>query len=168
MSSEGVEVRKVNLGNISQEEANEILFLLNTYACDPMGGGEPLSEETRTKLVPELVKRKAWCHIFIARKGSQPVGIANCLEGFSSFSAKPLINIHDIAVIPEFRGKGVGTKLLRAVEAFATSIDCCKITLEVLEGNTVAQNAYRAFGFRPYQLDPKAGVAQFWEYKINT
>jgi GNAT superfamily N-acetyltransferase len=165
--SEVVEVRKVDLGNISKEEANEIVFLLNTYANDPMGGGEPLPEATRTNLVPEFVKRKAWCHVFIARKGSQPIGIANCFEGFSSFTAKPLINIHDIAVIPEFRGKGVGTKLLRAVEAFAASIDCCKITLEVLEGNIVAQNAYRAFGFRPYELDPKMGVAQFWEYKIH-
>jgi len=33
----------------------------------------------------------------------------------------------------------------------------------VLEGNGAAQAAYSSAGFRPYQLDPAMGRAQFWE-----
>ena len=36
----------------------------------------------------------------------KPVGLATTFEGFSTFAAKPLINIHDIAVLPDYRGRG--------------------------------------------------------------
>ena len=41
-----------------------------------------------------------------------------------------------------------------------------KLTLEVLEGNSVAQSAYRAFGFEGYELDPQMGKALFWQKKL--
>jgi hypothetical protein len=37
------------------------------------------------------------------------------------------------------------------------------VTLEVLEGNQIAKNAYIKFGFAGYELDPKMGKALFWE-----
>ncbi len=44
--------------------------------------------------------------------------------------------------------------------------DCCKLTLEVLEGNHIAQAAYTKFGFSGYELDPEMGRALFWEKKL--
>ena len=40
------------------------------------------------------------------------------------------------------------------------------LTLEVLEGNKVAQAAYRASGFAGYELDPEVGRAMFWQKKL--
>lgn len=45
--------------------------------------------------------------------------------------------------------------------------DCCKLTLEVLEGNKLAQQVYRRFGFQGYELDPKMGRALFYEKKLR-
>ena len=49
------------------------------------------------------------------------------------------------------------------VERLARERGCCKVTLEVLEGNTSAQAAYRRAGFEGYQLDPLMGRAMFWQ-----
>ena len=49
----------------------------------------------------------------------------------STFHAAPLLNIHDLAVVPGVRGQGVGRALLTAVERFATAQRHCKLTLEV-------------------------------------
>ena len=73
--------------------------------------------------------------------------MAVCFRGFSTFNAAPLINIHDLIVIQEFRGKGLGRQLLEEVENISREEHCCKITLEVRSDNHVAQALYRAEGF---------------------
>ncbi|NBQ06516.1 MAG: radical SAM protein [Betaproteobacteria bacterium] len=45
---------------------------------------------------------------FIAWLDGQPIGLINCFEGYSTFKAKPLLNVHDIAVLDGYRGQGVG------------------------------------------------------------
>lgn len=137
-----------------------ILAMLDAYASDPMGGGKGISPFVRKNLIAELRKRPA-IHVLLAFEGEQVAGFANCIEGFSSFACKALLNIHDFAVAPSFRGRGVGKQLMQAVEACAHALDCCKITLEVLEGNSVARSLYKSCGFIDYELDPAAGKAMF-------
>lgn len=140
----------------------EIPMLLNLYASDPMGGGVPLSRTVLTNLVAALA---AIPHAFsvIAYADNQPAGLVNCFETFSTFACRPLINIHDVVVLSEFRGLGISQKMLAKVEEIARSKNCCKITLEVLENNDIAKSSYRKFGFSGYELDPKAGAALFWQ-----
>lgn len=140
----------------------DLLYLLDSYATDPMGGAEPLDEDARDSLCRELAARP---HVFtlLCYVDEQPAGICNCVEGFSTFKAKPLINIHDIAVAPAFRGMGISHRLLAKTEELAIARGCCKLTLEVLEGNNVARQSYRSFGFSGYELDPALGNAMFWE-----
>jgi ribosomal protein S18 acetylase RimI-like enzyme len=52
------------------------------------------------------------------------------------------------------------------VEEIAVELGCCKLTLEVLEGNHIAQAAYKSFGFNGYELNPQTGRALFWEKKL--
>lgn len=147
--------------------ADAIVSLLNDYALDPMGGGDGLSAFAREKLIPEL-RRREWMRSLIAFMDGEPAGLAICIEGFSTFACKPLLNIHDLAVARQFRGQGISKQLMAAVEAMARRLGCCKITLEVLEGNHVAQSVYKACGYAPYQLDPTKGRAMFWQNIINT
>lgn len=146
--------------------ANAIRELLDAYASDPMGGGEPLRPDVKDRVVRELARRP---HAFtlLACLDGTPVGLANCFELFSTFAARPLINIHDFVVLEAYRGRGVSQHLLRAVEALATEKGCCKITLEVLSGNGPARAAYEKFGFRDYTLDERAGSALFWQKHID-
>lgn len=145
---------------LNVQHARDIVTLLDAYAMDPMGGGEALSEDVRKNLVQELAKRP-WAFTVLAYAGDQAVGLATCLESFSTFQCKPLINIHDIVVIQEYRGHNISNLLLAKVEEIARERGCCKLTLEVLEGNSIAQRAYTKFGFASYQLDPRMGNALF-------
>ena len=97
----------------------------------------------------------------LAYDGAQPVGLANCIEGFSSFACRALVNVHDLAVLPSHRGLRVGAKMLELVERIARERGACKLTLEVLSGNTSAHALYARVGFASYQLDPAMGQAQF-------
>jgi ribosomal protein S18 acetylase RimI-like enzyme len=81
-------------------------------------------------------------------------GVATCFEGFSTFACQPLLNIHDVAVHPAHRGQGIGKQLLAGGSPGSC---CCKLTLEVLEGNKVAQAAYRASGFAVMMIPRWAG-----------
>jgi GNAT superfamily N-acetyltransferase len=145
--------------------ANAIVYLLNEYAKDDMGGGEPLSAYTQANLIVEMAKRPTF-HAVLAFVDNKPAGLINCIEGFSTFACKPLLNIHDVVVLSEFRGKGISSLLLKKAEEIANGLGCCKLTLEVLEGNKLAQAAYIANGFAGYQLDPEMGRAMFWQKKL--
>ena len=139
-----------------------LVMLLDAYAQDPMGGGEGLTQDVKARLCDDLAARPTAAS-FIAWLGDEPVGLVNCIEGYSTFKAQPLMNIHDIAVLPAHRGQGVGQALLAAAEAHARERGCCKLTLEVLTGNAVALRSYERFGFAPYALDPAAGQASFMQ-----
>ena len=159
-----IETRKADLFN--PEDANAIVSLLDHYACDPMGGGEPLPEATRQTLVSALQKRPE-ARILLAFEEGRPVGLLNGFEGFSTFKAKPLFYVHDLVTHENVRGKGVGRALLQAAEAWALQTNCCKLTLEVLSGNHPAKTLYEKEGYMPYQLDPQTGLAEFWEKPLQ-
>ncbi len=159
---ESPEVLVLQASYTNPVHAEAIGFVLNEYAMDAMGGGVPISADTREQLAIELGKRP---HAFsvLAFIAGEPVGLVNCFEGFSTFACRPLVNIHDVVVIAQFRGLGISQKMLAKVEEIARQRGCCKLTLEVLEGNEVAQGAYRKLGFDNYQLDPEMGRAMFWQ-----
>ncbi|MDN3650631.1 GNAT family N-acetyltransferase [Reinekea marina] len=155
-----INIRLANYADAS--DANIILDQLNAYAQDPMGGGSPLKEEVRENLISSLHKIPG-AFSLIAFVDNEPAGFANCFQGFSTFKCKPLINIHDFAVLERFRGMKLSQRLLEKVEDIARERGCCKVTLEVLAGNTAAKKAYLNFGFSDYELDPASGSALFWE-----
>lgn len=127
------------------EHADAILSITNTYAAGPMGMEEEFEDEVKEHLIREMsLFPLTIC--FLAFEEGKAVGVANCFYGFSTFNARKLINIHDLAVMPEMRGKGIGQKLLEAVEQKAIETDCCKVTLEVREDNR-AKNLYKRMGF---------------------
>ncbi len=158
-----IEIIQADLTNPAH--ASALITLLNRYALDPMGGGEALSDFTKENLVSEIQKRSDTT-VILAFDGDKPAGLINCIEGFSTFACKPLVNIHDVYVDASARGKGVATKLLQAAEDLSIKKGCCKVTLEVLEGNEPAKRAYLKFGFAGYELDPEMGKAMFWEKKL--
>lgn len=158
-----LKIERVDYKKPSQSQ--QLLQLLDAYARDPMGGGEPLSAEVKRQLLPRLAATPNAVS-FIAYQDGEPLGLVNTFSSLSTFAARPLINIHDLAVLPQARGKGVGKALLAAVENYGREIDCCKITLEVLTGNSSAYGLYQALGFEAYELDPEMGQAAFMQKKL--
>lgn len=158
-----VEVKAVDFEDPIQ--ADDLVSLLDHYSCDPMISGKPLDDSIKQCVVEEMNRRP---HVgsAIVYVDDQPAGLINFAEGFSTFNAKSLMNIHDVVVHRDYRGRGLSRKLFEFVESEAMRRDCCKVTLEVLGGNDVAKSAYRNFGYAAYRLSHDTGVAEFWEKKI--
>lgn len=138
-----LEIVEADLSDKNHTEA--ILLLTDQYARDPMGLGDPLPDDTRKDLIREM-KNFPTTLCFIAFADGKPAGVANCFYNFSTFHASRVLNIHDLAVSPGFRSKGIGEMLLAAAEKRAAETGCCKVTLEVREDNR-ARNLYERLGF---------------------
>jgi GNAT superfamily N-acetyltransferase len=128
-----------------------IVHVLDSYASDPRGGSEPLRSDVRARLVPAL-RAHPTTLVLLALDAERPIGVAVCFFGFSTFAARPLLNVHDLAVVPELRGKGVGRALLAGVEERARARGCCKLTLEVQDDNARARHLYASFGFDDFAV----------------
>jgi len=155
-------VRVRRLDPRDRSDAAALLRLLDHYARSPAGGARPLADEARERLPALLASRPHYLGL-LAFDADRAVGLANCFEGVSTFKARPLLNLHDLIVAEDRRGRGIGTALLAEVEAQARARGCCKLTLEALEGNADAIRLYRSVGFRAYELDPAMGRATFFE-----
>ena len=189
-----IEVIPIDLGDPSHVEG--LQAMLREYALSPQGGASALQDEALARLPRLLADRAHYVGWLAWLRGPDPVrasssltepqampgpagasaipaserpciGLLNAFEGVSTFRAQPLLNIHDIAVTASWRGRGVGRALMAAAEAYAKARGCCKLTLEVLEGNTRAIGLYRSAGFDPYELDPAMGRALFFEKWID-
>lgn len=156
MTAAPITIRRADYHAPADRQA--LVALLNAYALDPMGGGEPLADAVQTTLCDRLAQVPL-ATSFIAWQGDEAVGLVNCFEGFSTFKAQPLLNVHDLIVRAGQRGRGVGQALLAAAQAHARQQGCCKLTLEVLSSNARALRSYEQFGFAPYVLDPAQGHA---------
>jgi len=145
--------------------ARSLVDLLNAYALDPTGGGEPLSDFAKANLPAALQARPNIFSVlaFDDAQGGLPVGLINCVEGFSTFACQPLVNIHDVVVAASHRGQRIGEQMLALVAQLARERGACKLTLEVLSGNLPAAKLYRRVGFDNYQLEPAMGHALFMQ-----
>jgi hypothetical protein len=77
--------------------AAALVSVLDAYAQDPMGGGEALSDFAKANLVAALAARPQAYSVlaFAQTQGDalqRPVGLVNCIEGFSTFACQPLVN----------------------------------------------------------------------------
>lgn len=163
MSESDFQVIEANLSLPSHAEG--LVALLDEYAGSTEGGGKRLAEQVRLCLPSELARR-THAHVLIAWREGRAVGLLIAFEGFSTFQCRPLLNIHDVYVSEDCRGRGIAKRLFEAAEALARVLGCCKLTLEVLEHNEIAQKAYARMGYSGYELDPRMGKALFWEKKL--
>ncbi len=82
-------------------------------------------------------------------------------------------HITNIAIDPQFRGKGFGKQLLYAAMQTAYDFDACKMTLEVRETNAVAQAMYAKFDFtqqgyrKRYYEDTGEGALLLWNNDLQ-
>ncbi|MFA5328683.1 MAG: GNAT family N-acetyltransferase [Prolixibacteraceae bacterium] len=149
---------QVDLSNSTH--AAQVIKLLNDYMNDPMGNNRPMEKSIAPKIIAGLKKHPGFLGFFVMAN-DQFAGLANCNINFSTFQAKPLINIHDFIVSPEFRGIGAGRFLLQGIVDFALENGFCRVNLEVREDNLTAKSLYKKLGFT--DCVPRM---MFWEKKL--
>jgi ribosomal protein S18 acetylase RimI-like enzyme len=145
----------------NEEHYSELAALTNQYIADPMGGGTPLNPLQQLRLVEGLANHPS-CFVLFVLLDNQIVGLATCFINFSTFKAKPYINIHDLIIDNNYRGKGLGKSLLLQIESIARERKYCKITLEVREDNFSAKMVYTELGFE--DTEPKM---HFWTKELS-
>jgi ribosomal protein S18 acetylase RimI-like enzyme len=150
---------KVDLNN--EEHCFALLSLLSDYMQDEMGIGEAMPVELGPKIINGLKKHPGYLG-FLVNVNNEYAGLANCNLVFSTWKAKPIINIHDFTVSSKFRKKGVGQFLMNSIINYAEEHGYCRINLEVRHDNIKAQNLYRKTGF--VECDPPN---YFWENKLK-
>jgi len=133
------------------EHRKALTILINEYIRDEMGGGTLLSEQKQIDLV-EGLKNHPKTIVFLAETQGVFIGMLTAFENFSTFTARPMMNIHDVMVLETYRKKGVGRSLMNALIEEAGKRNCSRVTLEVRKDNLPAQKLYRDLGF--HELEP--------------
>jgi GNAT superfamily N-acetyltransferase len=136
---------------LDPDDGEAIVALLDTYSPTA------LPADVRKRIVPGL-RGHGNAFVLLARDGSGVIGAAICFVGFSTFAGAPLVNLHDLVVHPDHRGRGIGSVLLNTLEARARTLGCCKITLEVRDTNPGAHALYTRQGFD----NPEAVASPTW------
>ena len=59
--------------------------------------------------------------------------------------------IYSLAVLPEYRRRGVGSRLVRHAEEHLKLLGCSKINLQIMQGNEAVEAFYRKLGYQTEQ-----------------
>lgn len=117
---------------------------------------------TREMYAWELQNRSV-CHIYVVRTRKHRVA------GFCAFwLVFDEIHINNVAILPELRGRGIGTALMRRVMEEARRLGAKRATLEVRASNEGARKLYERLGFyvaatrRNYYSHPVEDALILW------
>lgn len=145
ITNNNIQIIEGDLNN--EEHAANFLKLTAAYMKDPMGETKPWTEEQKTNVIREM-KDHPCALVLFAKTEGKFVGICTCFYAYSTFLAKPLLNIHDIYVDESVRGNRIATLLVQAIGDIAERQNCGKITLEVRKDNLNARDLYKSQGFK--------------------
>jgi GNAT superfamily N-acetyltransferase len=102
--------------------------------------------EKMTNSVEQMLREKEYLTGFVAvNDADEIVGYATYFFGYYTWIGKSLY-MDDLYVRPNFRGAGVGTKLINEVIAFAKAENCKKLRWQVSEWNQPAIDFYKSLG----------------------
>jgi ribosomal protein S18 acetylase RimI-like enzyme len=82
---------------------------------------------------------------FVAEVGEKVVG--TIMAGYDGHRGW----IYSLAVLPEYRNRGLGTELMQHAEEQLKLLGCPKINLQILSGNDSVQAFYQKLGYEPEQ-----------------
>ena len=149
------------------QQTADFLFILDHYMRGPTGSGKPMDDELRAHLPDALRSRPTvLCHIayVVMNHGKNAARRPDQLRRRFFHLRRQAAAQH-----PRHRGpRGFPPtrdrpRPPRPRRDGGAGTGCCKLTLEVLEGNRGAHRAYLEFGFQAYQTDPAMGAAMFME-----
>ncbi len=84
--------------------------------------------------------------VIFAEVNGKPAGFALFFHNYSTFLAQRGLYLEDLFVRPEFRGHGVGRRLLAQLAQLAVARGCGRLEWWVLDWNEPAINFYKKLG----------------------
>ena len=140
---------------------SDLILVLESYKTGKMGDSIPFTEAEKARLITQFIIHPSVLGFLIYSNG-QIAGASVCFTTFSTFTTANVLNIHDLCIMDEFQGKGLGRKLTEHITQKARDLLCSRITLEVREDNGIAKDLYQKFGFEDY-----SPIMHFWRKKLQ-
>ncbi|MCX7756930.1 MAG: ribosomal protein S18-alanine N-acetyltransferase [candidate division WOR-3 bacterium] len=123
---------------MSYQDLDQVMDIENSSFKDPW---------KRDFFEHDLCRRSAM--LFVAKEGPKVIGYIDAwLFGDE-------LHLANIAVHPEFRRMGVGSKLLKKIIELGKTKNAKYMVLEVRKSNFGAQKFYEKLGFKQYYLRPR-------------
>ena len=110
---------------------------------------EDQAKATADELARHLFGGRPSAEVLIAEVEGAPVGFALFFPTFSTFRGQPGLYLEDLFVRPEYRGRGIGKKLMASVAKVAVDRGCGRLEWSVLDWNTPSIEFYRSQGAVP-------------------
>jgi GNAT superfamily N-acetyltransferase len=110
---------------------------------------ERLSDQavaTEASIRASLFGPRPYAEVVLAYSGTTAVGFALFFHNFSTFLGRPGLYLEDLFVVPEWRGRGVGRRLLTHLAAIAVERGCGRFEWAVLDWNESAIGFYKRLG----------------------
>lgn len=120
---------------------------------------------SRESLEGELKNKVA--HYLVMQLDGNLIGYAGMWVMFNE------AHITNIGIHPNYRGNGLGKRLMLAIMEYALTFSASEMTLEVRESNTVAQNLYFSLAFecagirKHYYSDTDEAAMILWNHDID-
>ena len=116
-----------------------------------LGEYERLSHDivaTEDGLRAWLFGERPVAEVVLAYVDGAVVGFALFFHNFSTFLGRPGLYLEDLFVVPEWRGRGIGQRLLRHLAGLAVERGCGRMEWTVLDWNEPARRFYERMGAR--------------------
>jgi GNAT superfamily N-acetyltransferase len=119
-----------------------------------LGDYERLSDQvkaTETVLREELFGPRPAAEVVIAYADDAPAGFAVFFQNFSTFLGRSGLYLEDLFIVPEWRRRGIGRRLLAHLARVAVERGYGRFEWAVLDWNEPALSFYRSIGARPVE-----------------
>jgi len=100
-------------------------------------------------LYREWLFEKQIARVILAQDGERAVGFALFFYNFSTWLGRGGIYLEDLFVLEEYRGQGIGKKLLKTLAGITVSEGCGRLEWACLDWNAPSIAFYRAQGAVP-------------------
>lgn len=139
-------VTPFRLEQAHEKDAALILHLIKELAVYEKLAHEVVS--TEDQLREALFGPRPAAEVVIAYAGDEPAGFAMFFQTFSTFVGRPGMYLEDLFVVPKWRGRGLGRRLLAHLARIAVDRGYGRMEWSVLDWNELALRVYRAVGAR--------------------
>ena len=132
---------------IRKAEPADVKTILNLI--EELAEYEKLSDKvtaTEDKLIDTIFGKDKIVEVWLAEINNETAGQVLFFRNYSTFLANPGFYIEDLYVRPQFRGKGIGKKLLNKVIQLAAEKNYGRVEWCVLNWNEPAINFYKKMG----------------------
>lgn len=131
-----------------REDTPKILRFIRALAEYEKLSGEVVATEA---LLEEWIFDKGKAEVIFAVEDGKELGFALFFHNFSTFLGRAGIYLEDLFVLPECRGRGYGTALLKKLAALAVERGCGRLEWSCLDWNSPSIGFYKALGAVPME-----------------